>query len=126
MFQGFNLLLPHLGAGQRELPCSIVAKRAAPPLAAEALDAVGWRLRTTRRRNSAGSSSVAIARAIVTRPAVLLADEPTRQPRHQRSREIMDLLTSLNRERGITVLMVTHEPDMAVTLGAACALSTAV
>jgi putative ABC transport system ATP-binding protein len=56
---------------------------------------------------------VAIARAIVTKPTVLLADEPTGNLDTQRSREIMELLASLNRERGITVLMVTHEAEMA-------------
>jgi putative ABC transport system ATP-binding protein len=56
---------------------------------------------------------VAIARAIVTQPTLLLADEPTGNLDTQRSREIMDLLAELNRERAITVLMVTHENDMA-------------
>ena len=53
------------------------------------------------------------SRAIVTEPAVLLADEPTGKLDTQRSHEIMGLLLGLNREHGITVLMVTHEPDMA-------------
>ena len=56
---------------------------------------------------------MAIARAIVTNPEVLLADEPTGNLDSQRGREIMALIASLNRDRGITVLMVTHEPDMA-------------
>ena len=56
---------------------------------------------------------VAIARAIVTRPHVLLADEPTGNLDTHTSREIMDLIGAFNREQGITVLMVTHEPDMA-------------
>ena len=56
---------------------------------------------------------VAIARAIVTHPAVLLADEPTGNLDTQRSREIMDLLVEMNRQRGITILMVTHEQEMA-------------
>ena len=56
---------------------------------------------------------VAIARAIVTEPAVVLADEPTGNLDSQRSHEIMGLLLALNRDHGITVLMVTHEPDMA-------------
>jgi putative ABC transport system ATP-binding protein len=56
---------------------------------------------------------VAIARAIVTEPTVILADEPTGNLDTARSREIMDLLAALNRSRGITIVMVTHEPDMA-------------
>jgi putative ABC transport system ATP-binding protein len=56
---------------------------------------------------------VAIARAFVTQPAVLLADEPTGNLDTQRSHEIMDWLRDLNRNQGITVLMVTHEADMA-------------
>ncbi|MDP2732920.1 MAG: ATP-binding cassette domain-containing protein, partial [Hoeflea sp.] len=56
---------------------------------------------------------VAIARAIVTNPDVILADEPTGNLDTARSHEIMDLLTDLNRKDGITILMVTHEPDMA-------------
>ena len=56
---------------------------------------------------------VAIARAIVTEPSLLLADEPTGNLDSKRSIEIMELLTSINRDQGITVVMVTHEPDMA-------------
>jgi len=56
---------------------------------------------------------VAVARALVTRPACVLADEPTGNLDTHRSREIMELITRLNRDSGITVLMVTHEPDMA-------------
>ena len=56
---------------------------------------------------------MAIARAIVTNPLVLLADEPTGNLDSTRSHEIMELLAALNREQGITVIMVTHEPDMA-------------
>ncbi|HOU94495.1 MAG TPA: ATP-binding cassette domain-containing protein, partial [Polyangiaceae bacterium] len=56
---------------------------------------------------------VAIARAIVTEPSLLLADEPTGNLDSTKSVEIMELLTALNRERHITVVMVTHEPDMA-------------
>ena len=58
-------------------------------------------------------ASLAIARAIVTSPDVLLADEPTGNLDSERSVEIMELLTELNHDSGITVLMVTHEPDMA-------------
>ena len=57
---------------------------------------------------------VAIARAIVTQPLLLLADEPTGNLDTQRSEEIMELLTAFNRDNGITVVMITHEADMAV------------
>ena len=56
---------------------------------------------------------VALARALVLKPAVLLADEPTGNLDSARSREIMELLTGLNRERGITIVMVTHENEAA-------------
>ena len=56
---------------------------------------------------------MAVARAIVSAPRVLFADEPTGNLDTARSREIMELLTVLNRDRGITIVMVTHEPDMA-------------
>jgi putative ABC transport system ATP-binding protein len=56
---------------------------------------------------------VAIARAIVTEPMLLVADEPTGNLDTERTHEIMDLLTELNRERGLTIVMVTHEPDVA-------------
>ena len=57
---------------------------------------------------------VAIARAIVTNPLVLLADEPTGNLDTARGREIMDLLSGLNKSRGLTIAMVTHEADMAI------------
>ena len=60
---------------------------------------------------------MAIARAIVTGPAVLLADEPTGNLDTARSREIMELLISLNQDQGITIIMITHEPGMAAYAG---------
>ena len=118
VFQGFNLLARTSAQENVELPLlyrgeSASARKAA---AARALDAVGlkgWEHHTPSELSGGQQQRVAIARAIVTNPAVLLADEPTGNLDTQRSREIMDLLWGLNNDKGITVLMVTHEPEMA-------------
>ena len=118
VFQGFNLLARTTAQENVELPLlyrgeSAVVRRQA---AAQALDAVGlkgWEHHTPAELSGGQQQRVAIARAIVTNPAVLLADEPTGNLDTQRSVEIMELIARLNRERGITVIMVTHEPDMA-------------
>ena len=85
-------------------------------MAARALDSVGlkgWEHHTPGELSGGQQQRVAIARAIVTEPAVLLADEPTGNLDTQRSREIMELIRVLNVDQGITVLMVTHEAEMA-------------
>ncbi|WP_207478143.1 ABC transporter ATP-binding protein [Arenibaculum pallidiluteum] len=118
VFQGFNLLPRTSAVENVELP---LIYRGAPQaerreLAMQALARVGLkgRERHTPAELSGGQQQrVAIARAIVTEPAVLLADEPTGNLDTSMSREIMDLLVALNRGQGITVVMVTHEPDMA-------------
>lgn len=117
VFQGFNLLARTSALENVELPLvyrgdSRAERRDA---AMEALDKVGlkdWWDHTPGELSGGQQQRVAIARAIVTRPEVLLADEPTGNLDSARSREIMELLTEFN-AGGITVLMVTHEPDMA-------------
>ncbi|WP_425230741.1 ABC transporter ATP-binding protein [Sphingomonas sp.] len=118
VFQGFNLLARTTALENVELPLLYRGdeKRARRDLAMGALDKVGlanWWDHTPAELSGGQQQRVAIARAIVTQPDVLLADEPTGNLDSERSVEIMQLLTSLNRDSGITVLMVTHEPDMA-------------
>ncbi|MFZ4625848.1 MAG: ABC transporter ATP-binding protein [Rhodoferax sp.] len=118
VFQGFNLLARTSAQENVELPLLYRGEPARQRHAAakKALDSVGlagWEHHTPAELSGGQQQRVAIARAIVTEPAVLLADEPTGNLDTQRSHEIMDLLWKLNIDHGITVLMVTHEPDMA-------------
>jgi len=90
-----------------------VVRHAAAAQALRSVGLGGWEHHTPAELSGGQQQRVAIARAIVTEPAVLLADEPTGNLDTQRSQEIMVLLRALNTDHGITVLMVTHEPDMA-------------
>ena len=118
VFQHFNLLARTTALENVELPLiyrgSPQAERRA--LAMDALDRVGLKGRehhTSGELSGGQQQRVAIARAIVTNPALLLADEPTGNLDTRTSREIMELVTSLNRDQRITVVMVTHEDDIA-------------
>jgi putative ABC transport system ATP-binding protein len=118
VFQGFNLLARTSALENVELPLLYRGedKTARREASMAALDKVGlkqWWDHTPAELSGGQQQRVAIARAIVTNPDVLLADEPTGNLDSKTSVEIMELLTSLNRDSGITVLMVTHEPDMA-------------
>jgi putative ABC transport system ATP-binding protein len=118
VFQGFNLLARTTALENVELPLLYRGddKASRHEAALAALDKVGlrdWWDHTPGELSGGQQQRVAIARAIVTNPDVLLADEPTGNLDSERSIEIMELLTSLNREAGITILMVTHEADMA-------------
>lgn len=118
VFQGFNLLSRTSALENVELPLIYrgvpTAERRTKAL--EALEIVGLKERknhTPAELSGGQQQRVAIARAIVTTPAVLLADEPTGNLDSARSREIMQLLSRLNYDLGLTIVMVTHEPDMA-------------
>ncbi|MBB5751098.1 ABC transporter ATP-binding protein [Prosthecomicrobium pneumaticum] len=118
VFQGFNLLPRTSAVENVELPLVYrgMPQRERRQRALAALAQVGLERRADHQPSqlSGGQQQrVAIARAIVTEPAVLLADEPTGNLDTRTSREIMDLVGALNRDRGITVVMVTHEPDIA-------------
>jgi len=118
VFQGFNLLARTSALENVELPLlyrgdSATSRRSAAGRALQAVGLAGWERHTPAELSGGQQQRVAIARAIVTEPAVLLADEPTGNLDTQRSHDIMGLLLGLNRDQGITVLMVTHEPDMA-------------
>jgi len=118
VFQGFNLLARTSALENVELPLVYRGedKAVRRDAAMAALDKVGladWWDHTPAELSGGQQQRVAIARAIVTHPDVLLADEPTGNLDSERSVEIMQLLTDLNQKSGITVLMVTHEPEMA-------------
>jgi len=118
VFQGFNLLARTSALENVELPLLYRGERAearkhAALAALEAVGLKGWETHTPSELSGGQQQRVAIARAIVTHPAVLLADEPTGNLDTHRSKEIMELISSLNREKKITVLIVTHAPDMA-------------
>ncbi len=121
VFQGFNLLsrttaldnveLPMLYNGAEKLKTADRHKRAMDALAAVGL---GDRFHHFPNQLSGGQQQrVAIARALVTQPTILLADEPTGNLDTRTSIEVMDIFQRLNVQRGITVLLITHEMDIA-------------
>ncbi|MGZ3245940.1 MAG: ABC transporter ATP-binding protein [Croceibacterium sp.] len=118
VFQGFNLLARTSALDNVELPLLYRGeKRAARrQVAMRALERVGlaeWWDHTPAELSGGQQQRVAIARALVTSPAVLLADEPTGNLDTQRSSELMQFLAKLNCESGLTIIMVTHERDVA-------------
>jgi putative ABC transport system ATP-binding protein len=118
VFQGFNLLSRTSALENVELPLLYRGEKKAVrrDAAMKSLELVGlgpWADHTPAELSGGQQQRVAIARALVTEPEVLLADEPTGNLDTERSIEIMELLTDLNRRGGITILMVTHEAEMA-------------
>lgn len=118
IFQGFNLLPRTTALENVELPLLYrqVPKKERLRLSMEALEMVGldkWYNHSSNELSGGQQQRVAIARAIASKPLFLLADEPTGNLDTKRSIEIMEILSRLNLESKITILMVTHELDMA-------------
>ena len=118
IFQGFNLLARTTALENVELPLLYrgMPKKQRREKARQALEMVGlleWEKHTSAQLSGGQQQRVAIARAIASNPLFLLADEPTGNLDTKRSVEIMEILSNLNKQLGITILMVTHEPDMA-------------
>jgi putative ABC transport system ATP-binding protein len=118
VFQTFNLLSRTSALENVELPLlySNVHTKQRHEMALKALESVGLENRAHHKTNqlSGGEQQrIAIARALLNNPALILADEPTGNLDSKTSSEIMDIFTKLNVEKGITMVMVTHEPDIA-------------
>ncbi len=118
VFQGFHLLARTSAQENVELPllyrgAGSRARRDAARHALAQVGLAGWEHHTPAELSGGQQQRVAIARALVTEPTLLLADEPTGNLDSERSREIMTLLVELKREHGISVVMVTHELEMA-------------
>jgi putative ABC transport system ATP-binding protein len=118
VFQGFNLLSRTSALENVELPMLYLGLKAPERIkrATEALEIVGLSQRMHNMPNqlSGGQQQrVAIARSLVNQPAIILADEPTGNLDSRTSIEVMDVFQRLNEERGITIALVTHEPDIA-------------
>jgi putative ABC transport system ATP-binding protein len=122
VFQGYNLLKRTTALENVELPMYYrgTPARERRDLALKALNSVGltgWETHTQAELSGGQQQRVAIARAIVCNPSVLFADEPTGNLDTATSHQIMELLTFLNRKMGITIVMVTHEQDIAMFAG---------
>jgi putative ABC transport system ATP-binding protein len=117
VFQSFNLLARTTALENTELPLvySDVPRKKAKDMAMKALAQVGLEGRELHKTNQISGGEmqrVAIARALVNNPSLLLADEPTGNLDTKTGIEIMDIFKKLNKEQGITIILVTHDPDV--------------
>ncbi len=122
IFQSFNLLGRSSALANVELPMRYngATRSERRERAVEALQIVGLGDRMSHRPNelSGGQQQrVAIARALVNQPSIVMADEPTGNLDSKTGAEIMDLLIDLNRSRGVTLILVTHDSDVAIRTG---------
>ncbi len=118
VFQTFNLLARTSALENTELPLlySDVNAKTAKEMAMKSLESVGLKGRETHKTNQLSGGErqrVAIARALVNSPAVILADEPTGNLDTKTGDEIMKIFTQLNESEGITIILVTHDPEVA-------------
>ena len=118
VFQGFNLLNRTSALENVELPLVYQGlpsgeRRVRAHKALDLVGLTGWAGHTPAELSGGQQQRVAIARAMVSAPHILLADEPTGNLDSARSLEIMELLKVFNLEQGLTIVMVTHDPDMA-------------
>lgn len=117
VFQNFNLLARTTALENTELPLlySNVSHKNAKELALQALSSVGLEGRELHKTNQLSGGEmqrVAIARALVNSPSLLLADEPTGNLDTKTGKEIIELFSKLNQKKNITVILVTHDPDV--------------
>ena len=118
IFQSFNLIPFKTAVENVELPLFYqgVARKKRQEMALDYLDRLGlkdWAQHYPNEMSGGQKQRVAIARALITRPRIILADEPTGALDSKTSVEVMDLLTTLNKEEGMTIIVVTHESGVA-------------